>query len=119
DKKESGANLWWYGGNFSLFGQYVRQDIAGLERDGWEVELAYAINTGGWLSDNLKLKRIVPVARYSEIDKDFTGHPQFPAPSIWWDWDKTDVGVNLDFKGDIQLAAEYAANNFIRGGKEE
>lgn len=119
DKKESGANLWWYGGNFSLFGQYVEQDVAGLERDGWELELAYAFNTNGWLTDHLKLERIVPVVRYSEIDNDFVGHPQFPSPSIWWDWDKTDVGFNLDFKGNIQLTTEYAANKFIRGGREE
>lgn len=115
DKDESGMNFWWYGMNSSVFAQYVKQDIAGLERDGWEIELAYAINT-----ENLTwLRRIVPVVRYSELTNDFVGPAVYPSPSLWWDWTKLDIGFTLDFSRTLSLTTEYAIPKFERAGVEE
>ena len=41
DKTEWGANLWLYAGDFTFFGQYVDQDLAGLPRDGFEAEISW------------------------------------------------------------------------------
>lgn len=119
DKDESGFNIWWYGENSSLFAQYVNQDIAGLERDGWEVELAYAFTIDGEFGEALKLRRIVPVVRYSELTTDFGGPAFYPSPSLWWDWTKTDIGFTLDFKNNLSLTSEYAITEFVRAGKKE
>lgn len=119
EKDESGLNLWWYGEQSSVFAQYVTQDIAGLERDGWEIELAYAFNTRGSIAEALRLKRIVPVVRYSELTTDYGGPAVYPSPSLWWDWTKIDAGFTLDFSGNLSLMAEYAITEFVRGGVEE
>ena len=119
DKTETGLNLWWYGENSSVFAQYVSQDIAGLERDGWELEWAYAFGAGDALGESLNLNSIVPVVRYSELTNDFVGPSVYPSPSLWWDWTKLDVGFALNFDGNISLTTEYAFTEFVRGGVDE
>jgi len=116
DKKESGANIWWYKNQLSLFGQYVTQDIAGLKRNGWELELATAFDLPG---QNQLVDRIIPVVRYSDLNIQFAGHPLYPAPSVFWDWEKLDLGVNLVFNDKIKLIMEHASNRFIRAGRKE
>lgn len=115
EKSESGVNFWWYGEKSSLFAQYVEQDNAGLERSGWEVEFAHVFSG----IDSINLQRIVPVIRYSELNIEHGGHPQFRSPGIFWDWTKTDIGINFEFKGNIKLTLEYADLDFVRGGKTE
>ena len=79
DKNEYGVNIWYNNNQFALFGQYVFQDLAGLERDGYELELSYVVD---WIVD------FVPIIRYSQLDNHFTGDGRFPAPSVWWDWEE-------------------------------
>lgn len=110
EKKERGANLWLTIENFSLFAQVVDQEMAGLERTGQEVELAYVFDWGIPVS---------PVIRYSEVDNDFVGSPLYPAPSVWWDWEKIDIGLNFDLTKDFRMTIEHADNRFIRGGRKE
>ena len=114
-KKESGLNFWLYAKNYSLFAQYVTQDIGGLERTGSELEFSYSFNTG----DSGLIKKITPVIRYSELKNDF-GVPQLnPSPSIAWDWKKWDIGAKLHFSKHMFLTAEYAINQFeIAGGNK-
>lgn len=119
DKEESGLNFWWYGTNSSVFAQYVTQDLAGLERDGWEIELAYAIDTREAFGESGWLHRIVPVLRYSELNNDFTGPSVYPSPSLWWDWTKLDIGFTLDFPHNLSLTTEYAIPTFVRAGVDE
>ena len=114
-KKESGMNFWWYTQNFSLFSQLVYQDIAGLKRDGWEVELSYALQ----VPDVMGMTQISPVFRYSKLNNHFVGEPRFPAPSVWWNWQKYDVGFNTDFGENIRLTMEYNINKFIRNKRTE
>lgn len=104
DKTEYGLNIWYEQRGFALFAQWVEQEMAGLGRSGQEVELSYVIDLP---------KKLTPVLRYSTIDNDFQGTPNYPAPSVWWDWDKVDVGVNLDFSSAWRLTFEYSFNDFV------
>lgn len=110
DKQEYGVNLHWIQGDFVLFFQYVQQSLAEMERDGYELELSYLMDVG---------VDITPVIRYSELNNDFVGSPQYPAPSVWWDWRKTDYGVNVRLNKTAELILEYSDNQFLRGGRWE
>lgn len=110
DKTESGLTAWYHAGNFALFSQYVRQDLANLDRSGFEVELSYVFDTR---------IPITPVIRYSELHNDFVGHPAFPAPSLSWDWRKADYALNLDFSDNLRLIVEFSDNEVERAGRWE
>ena len=110
EKTESGFNAWYYVGDFALFSQYVTQDLAGLDRDGIEVEASYVFNTP---------IAITPVIRYSRLNNNFAGHPAFPTPSLTWDWRKVDYAVNIDFSERLRLIIEYADNQVERAGRWE
>ena len=108
EKSEFGLNIWWYYNNFALFSQYVSQDIGGLERYGAELEVSYAFET-----ESISfLENITPVVRYSFLDNDFSVPANNPSPSITWDWQKLDIGVNFQFSKHSTLTIEYAYNQF-------
>ncbi len=110
DKEEYGLNIKYHWNNFALFGQYVDQDIAGLGRDGFEIELSYVLD--------LPIT-VTPVIRYSELNNDFVGDPRYPAPSVWWDWQKIDYGLNFNISRNVNVIVEYADNQFLRRGRWE
>jgi len=110
DKSESGLNAWYYAGDFALFSQYVNQEIAGLDRDGFEIELSYVFD--------LPIK-ITPVIRYSELNNKFRSGPRFLTPSTMWDWRKIDYAVNLDLNDNLRLIVEYADNEVEVAGRFE
>lgn len=110
EKTEYGLNIWYEAGNFALFGQWVEQEMANLKRSGQEIELSYVFD---WKYP------IAPVIRYSSLDPQFAGTPNYPAPSVWWDWQKIDYGVNIQFSDNVRLIMEYADNSFIRAGQRE
>lgn len=114
-KTETGLNLWYEYGNFSAFGQWVEQDMANLGRSGQELELSYVMSSTMFGSNIY----ITPVVRYSQIDNDFVGTPNYPAPSVWWDWQKIDYALNLDLTDQWRITLEYTDNQFERGGKTE
>jgi hypothetical protein len=116
EKTETGANLWLYAGGFSAFGQYVAQELAGVDRTGAELELAWQIELPlVWAVGGRQLFPFIqPAVRYSRLENDFATHPLSPAPSIGWDWDKIDVGVRLGVLPGIDLTLEYAQNDFER-----
>lgn len=104
EKTEYGARLYGEWGNLAGTAQYVTQDIGGLERFGWEVELGYHIPLQlGWIES------VQPAARYSVIDNDFTS-PQSPAPSTWWDWAKIDAGIRVGLRHGLDVTAEYTTH---------
>jgi hypothetical protein len=110
-KSESGANLWIYWGGFSLFGQYVAQEIAGMDRTGWEVEAAWRFDLPlAWAAGGRQLfPAVQPAARYSRLEPEFAGgSPQFPAASVRWEWTKIDYGVRLTVIEGIDLTVEFA-----------
>ncbi len=115
DKSEFGINIWYQYGDFSLFSQFVKQDLAGLGRLGKEIEFSYIFN----LPFKQFPLKIAPVLRYSSLTHDFEGHPAYPAPSVWWDWEKIDYGINIDINDNIRLTFEFADNRFIRANRTE
>jgi len=110
DKTESGLTAWYNQGNFSLFSQYVKQEVASLDRDGFEIELGYVFD--------LPIT-VTPVLRYSRLDNDFESDPRFPTPSLSWDWRKIDYAINFDFSDNVRLTVEYADNQLVTAGGTE
>lgn len=122
EKKEVGANLWLYWGGFSLFAQYVDQEIAGLPRTGLEAEAAWRFDLPLWVAvgERQLFPWIAPAVRWSRLDNDFRNPPGgTPVPSLAWDWDKIDAGLRLGIFEGIDLTLEYADNKFILGNGAE
>jgi hypothetical protein len=110
-KREYGARLYgeWRGG--TLIAQFTKQSIAGLQREGWEVETGYRFPLRmGWIES------VQPAMRVSGLHNRFlplTGQvsAQFPAPTLWWNWLKGDIGVRIGLKHGLDVTAEYTKHN--------
>jgi hypothetical protein len=117
DKKEAGANLWLYLDGFSFFGQYVNQEIAGLERLGYEGEVAWRFELPLFasLAGQQLFPSVAPSFRYSKLDPDFLNPPpgRTPAPSFAWEWEKTDAGIRIGIVPGTDLTIEQAHNRFL------
>lgn len=115
DKEEVGANLWLYLGGFSLFAQYVDQELAGLPRTGLEAEVAWRFELPlVWaLAGQQLFPSIAPAVRWSRLEPDFRNPPRTPAPSFNWEWEKLDAGVRLGITPGTDLTVEYARNKFL------
>jgi len=110
DKIEYGGNAEFHWSGLRIFAQGVHQELAGLKRDGFEVE--------GLLRISLPLKFaaggkhlftfLQPIARFSIIDNKFKASPLFVAPSTFWDWKKYDLGVRIGIIQGIDVTAEYS-----------
>ena len=113
DKEEFGGNIEARYKTFHFFFQGVHQEVAGLKRNGYEVEVAWNaplplhFATGG----KQLFTFIQPVARFSMLDNDFRGSPLFVAPSTFWDWKKYDFGVRIGIVSGIDFTAEYATHD--------
>lgn len=118
DKTEVGVNVEARWEGLSVFGQWVRQDIAGLVRKGVEVEAAYRIRLPGLfvLGDTPFGNWLQPAVRYSVIDNQFGTPAGFPAPSLAWDWSKLDLGVRLGLVRGVDLTAEYTRSTMTTKG---
>ena len=122
DKEEVGANLRFGWGGLSLFGQYVDQEVAGMDRTGYEIEAAWAFELPlAWAVGGRQLfPAIQPALRYSFLDPDFDGpSPKFPAPSMRWEWVKVDYGVRLTIVQGVDLTAEFADNTMTLANGNE
>ncbi len=122
DKAEWGANLWLYIGDFTFFGQIADQDLAGLRRDGWEAEASWTFELPFFADafGRQLFSFIQPAIRISELDNHFRTHPLFPAPSVFWDWEKIDAGLRMGLiDGMIDLTVEWNDNTFVRAGRDE
>lgn len=112
EKMEYGANLELRQSGLQLYGQFVRQEMAGLVRWGIDGELGYRIPLNGlFLSGETPvINWVQPVVRVSFIDNEFE-RPGFVAPSFTWDWTKIDFGFRLGIVRGIDLTAEYARHD--------
>jgi hypothetical protein len=111
EKREVGANLRLYLHGFSLFGQYVAQELAGMDRTGYEAELAWRFELPlAWAVGGRQLfPSIQPAVRYSHLKPEFAGgSPRFPAPSVRWEWVKLDYGVRIGIVQGVDLTVEFA-----------
>ena len=106
-KEETGARLYteWRGLTSTV--QYTKQEVAGLDRQGEEAEIGYKVDVLKGL-----LVSVMPVVRWSGLQNDFVGvGTKYPAPSVWWNWTKTDYGVRVAFARDIDLTVERTQHN--------
>ncbi|MEM7048041.1 MAG: hypothetical protein AAF604_00190 [Acidobacteriota bacterium] len=115
EKEEFGVNLWAYWGGFTGFLQAVDQDLAGLERTGLEVELAWRFDLPvRWAVGGRQLfPYIAPAVRYSRLEPDFGNPAGGPTPSFTWEWEKVDLGLRLGLVPGADLTIEHADNEFI------
>ena len=121
EKEELGANLWLYLGGFSLFGQAVDSELAGLERTGWEIEAAWRFDlpVAAAIGGRQLFSFIAPAIRFSELDPEIVGgSSEFPAVSVRWDWEKIDAGVRIGLWDGLDLTAELAQHTFVVRGED-
>jgi hypothetical protein len=113
DKTEGGVNVEARWERFSVFGQVVYQDLAGLVRKGYEVEAGYRFPLDGLFAvgDQPWFNWVQPAVRVSRIQNDFGAPAGFAAPSFAWDWSKYDLGVRVGIVRNVDLTAEYARND--------
>jgi len=102
-KEEYGGRAYAEWHNATAIAQFTKQNLAGLQREGWEIEAGYRI----------PLRRgpfeyIQPAARASAIKNRFIGNPQiWPAPSVWWPWKKFDGGIRVGLRRGFDVTFEY------------
>ena len=107
NKEELGTRLYGEWGGLAGTAQYTTQDLAGLDREAWELELGYQFPLNlSWI------KSIQPAVRYSVLDNHFLG-TVFPAPSVWWDWRKLDYGVRIGLPHGLDVTAEYTQHEVL------
>jgi hypothetical protein len=99
NKEEYGARVYAEAGNATVIAQFENQEIAGLDRSGWEVEAGYPVSL--WFVESIQ-----PAIRASSLDNHFRAATTFPAPSVWWDWQKYDAGVRVGMKHGLDLTLE-------------
>jgi hypothetical protein len=101
-KREIGARVFaeWHAA--TVIAQYTSQTIAGLDRQGWELEAGYRIPLAAGFVESIQ-----PAVRASAINNDFGPVAGFPAPSIWWNWEKYDAGVRIGMKRGLDVTLEW------------
>lgn len=112
-KQEVGGNVWLYQGGFTFFGQYVAQQIAGMDRTGYEGEVAWRFDLPLALAaaGRQLFPYLQPVVRYSFLKPEFAGgSPRFPSPSVRWEWRKLDYGLRVGLVEGVDLTIEFADN---------
>ncbi len=114
-KEETGARIYveWKGLTATLQG--TKQNIAGLHRQGEELEAGYnfAIGKGPTVGGEAILQGIQPVARLSALQNSFKGPPMYPSPSMWWNWVKIDYGVRIALAKNTDVTIEHAKHNIV------
>jgi hypothetical protein len=112
DKQEVGGNLRFDWSGFSLFGQYVDQELAGMDRTGWEVEAAWRIELPlvAAVGGRQLFPHLQPALRYSVLEPEFAGGGPFPGPSVRWEWTKLDAGLRIGILAGIDLTIELQDN---------
>lgn len=106
-KEEYGARLYSEWHNATFIAQFTKQNVAGLQREGWEGELGYRLPLNlGWLQS------IQPAVRASGLTNRFVGNALIqPAPSMWWQWTKFDAGVRIGLKPGLDVTVETTRHN--------
>lgn len=113
DKTELGFTTKGRFHDFRFHAQVAQQDIAGLKRRGYELELAYFFELPGLCAsgDTPVVNWIQPALRYSAIDNLFTATHDYPYPAIAWDWIKLDFGFRLGIIRGVDVTVEYSRHS--------
>ena len=111
-KEETGGRFYGEWRDLTLIAQFTKQHVAGLQRQGEEVEVGYRINFahGPAVGGESIVQSIQPAVRWSQLVERFrTQSPKnFVAPSFWWPWSKVDYGVRIGFAKGVDLTVEHA-----------
>jgi hypothetical protein len=109
-KEETGARIYteWHGLTSTV--QYTKQQIAGLYREGEELEAGYQLPSafGPAVGGESLVQNIEPTVRWSGLQNQFKGPKAYPAPSVWWNWTKLDYGLRIGFAKHVDLTIERA-----------
>ena len=107
DRKEE------YGGRFygewdraTLIAQFTKQNLAGLQREGWEAEAGYTLPFAVG-----PIQSMQPAVRVSGLTNRFRGPATFVAPSFWWNWTKIDAGLRVTLPRNVDVTLEYTKHN--------
>jgi hypothetical protein len=102
EKREYGGRIFaeWHAA--TAIAQFTKQNVAGLQREGWEVEAGYRIPLSFWW-----IEAIQPALRVSGLENRFFGDPAFPAASVRWDWTKYDGGVRVTLAHGLDVTLEH------------
>jgi hypothetical protein len=114
-KEEYGGRFYGEWRDLTFIAQFTKQHVAGLQRQGHEVEAGYKINFshGPAVGGESLIQSIQPAVRWSGLVNRFRGPSpkNFVAPSVWWPWTKIDYGVRIGFARNIDLTVERAKHN--------
>jgi hypothetical protein len=105
-KREYGTRVYGEWHNATAIAQFTKQHIAGLQRQGWELEAGYRIPFAMGPFESIQ-----PAIRYSGITNRFGPIPAFPAPTMWWNWAKYDAGVRVGLKRGVDVTLEYTQHH--------
>jgi hypothetical protein len=112
DRIEWGLNVDAQLGGLGMFLQYVDEEAASLPRTGVSIELGYNFVLGDRGDPRALFTVIQPAVRYSKLDNDFFARG-FPAPSVFWDWTKVDVGARVTILQNVDLTVEYSFHDIV------
>ncbi|HVR38317.1 MAG TPA: hypothetical protein VMU84_04425 [Thermoanaerobaculia bacterium] len=111
-KEEWGSRLYseWRGA--TLIGQFTKQHLAGLQRQGWEAEGGYKFNVAFGPFESVQ-----PAVRVSGLHNRFRGPANFVDPSVWWNWKKVDYGIRIGLAHNIDITVEHAKHSITAARK--
>jgi hypothetical protein len=120
-KEETGGRIYAEWRDLTVIGQYTKQNVAGLHREGFELESGYRIpfSFGPSVGGESLFQYLQPAARLSGLQNRFKGPPQYPAPSVWWNWIKFDLGVRIGLAKNVDITAEHSRHNIVAARRIE
>ncbi|HEX8169794.1 MAG TPA: hypothetical protein VF824_04545 [Thermoanaerobaculia bacterium] len=114
-KEEYGARLYSEWRAATLITQFTKQNVAGLQREGWETELGYSIPLHLGFVESIQ-----PAVRASGLTNRFrTLATLFPAPSVWWNWTKYDAGLRITLRHGLDVTAETTRHSIGSPSKQK
>jgi len=114
-KEETGGRIYAEWNHMTAIGQYTKQLIAGLHRQGEELEVGYLVPVGKGpnIAGEALLQSIQPAVRISALQYDFKGPKTFVDPSMWWNWVKIDYGIRVGLAKNADVTIERTKNNIV------
>jgi hypothetical protein len=112
-KEETGARIYSEWKNLTTTAQYTKQLVAGLHREGYELESGYKVPFafGPSVRGESLFQFVQPAIRFSGLINRFKGPKTFVAPSVWWNWTKLDYGIRVGLAKNVDITAERAKHH--------